>query len=675
MATERRLAAIMFTDIVGYTALMAESEEKGLRVRARHREAVRPLVERYHGEWIESPGDQTLSTFPTALDAVDCGLALLAALEDDAELNLHVGIHSGDIVVAEGEITGDGVNIAARLCPLSKGSDLCVSGEVYRSVRNQPEIEATALGEQKLKNVPEPVAVYSITGTAAAPSPVAKPARVSRATGLPRAALAVAALVVIAIGAGWWLYRPAPTLSPIRSLAVLPLDNLSADPEQQYFADGMTDAVISEFAKIGALRVISWTSVKQYRNTQKPLPEIASELDVEGIVEGTVLRAGERVRITLQLIDARNDHHLWAQSYERDLSDVLALQGEVARGVAKQVALELTGDEEARLRTTRKTDPEAHEAYLRGTLHLAEASALDTYKAIEYFEQAIERDPELAGAWAGLADAYRVLGWGLSELPPADAAAKIRAAAERALSLDGSLARAHASLGDLIAQYEWRWAEAEEELRRAVDLSPSDPIVNNRYGLYLTAIGRHDEALPLLQTAVDVDPTSLHWRSDKALTLFEARDYERAVEEYLKILEVDPGFFFALMVLPWAYIEQDLNAEAFDAWVAFHRATGRDQRWLNEFQQGYRDAGIRGALRFWLEADTARAKTEYVDPVWLTTISAYLGETDVAFALLERLHRARSPHLPQIIRSKTFDPLRSDPRFDDLVRRIGFPES
>ncbi len=253
MPTERRLAAIMFTDIVGYTALMAESEEKALRARERHRALVRPLVQRYRGDAIEARGDESLSVFPSVLDAVNCGLAMQAEIEREPELALHIGIHLGDIVLRRGEVSGDGVNIASRICALSDGAALYVSGEVHQAVRNQPNFETTSVGEHQLKNVGRPVHVFRVHGEAGAPSP--EPTSTA-----------------------------APARGPIQSLAVLPLENLSGDPSQEYFADGMTEALIGDLAQIGSLRVISRTSIMQYKGARRPLPEIARELNVEGII-------------------------------------------------------------------------------------------------------------------------------------------------------------------------------------------------------------------------------------------------------------------------------------------------------------------------------------------------------------------------------------------------------
>jgi TolB-like protein/Tfp pilus assembly protein PilF len=631
----------MFTDIVGYTAVHAESEERGLRVRKRHREVLRPVVERYHGDWVQNVGDESLSSFPSAVDAVNCALAIQQALHDEPGLGVRIGIHIGDVVLEEGSLHGDGVNVAARIRPLAEPGGICVSDEVQHAIRSQENIETVSLGSPELKNVGRPVGVFRVRGTPEAPSPVAAAASAS---------------------------------DEIRAIAVLPLENLSGDPEQEYFADGMTEALIVDLAKIRLLRVISRTSVMHYKGQHRPLPEIAEELNVDAVIEGTVMRAGDHVRISAQLIDARSDTHLWSERYDRELSDVLALQSDVARAVAEQIRGELTPQELARLRTTRTVDPEAHDFCLRGTLHVAEVSVPDTYKAIACFERAIGRDPEYAEAYLGLASAYRMLGIGLVALPPAEAAAKVRAAAERALGLDDSLARAHAALGDFLHYYEFRWSEAEEELLRGVELSPGDPIVNNRYGLYLANVGRHEEALRFHQKAVDADPLNLHCRVDKGIARLSARDYERAAEEFLEILEVNPRFQYAQVFLAHTYMKLGRNDDAIDAFIAYNRSLGRDEQWLEEYARVYRDAGLPSAQRYWLAAEIDRGETEYVDPVLPAFISSATGDADTTFHWLERAFDARSPLLVHVAVLPRFDPYRADPRFQDLLRRIGFPE-
>ena len=694
MAVKSSLLSLVFTDLGASTALkMQLGDHKAGELIQRHQERVRALTLETGGREVDTAGDGFFLTFETPSAAVTFALRLQQIHHDKPELpKVRVGVHLGEVSERPAPagaanplfIEGLAVDLAGRIQSLAQPGQVLMSQPVFDGARQrlrgqeiEREIRWRSYGLYRIKGIEEPVEIreagFEGISPLKAPPDSDKATRV-RIVGLPRRTALAAGLVLVAAVATWMLW-PAPPLAPIRSIAVLPLENLSGDPEQEYFADGMTDAVISEFARIGSLRVISRTSVMQYKKARKPLPEIARELNVQGVVEGSVVRAGDRVRISLQLIDARDDHHLWAESYERDLRDVLALQGQIARSVARAVEAELTPGEERRLRTARVVDPEAHEAYLRGTLHVAEVSVPDAYKAIEYFDRAIERDPEYAEAYLGLAEAYRILGIGLGALPPAEAATRVRAATERALALDDSLARAHASLGDLLHYYEWRWVEAEEALLRAVELSPGDSTVNNRYALYLADVGRHEEALRFHQKAVDADPLHLHWRADKALALLFAHDYERAVEETLQILEVNPRFQFALITLRSAYMKLGRDDDAFDAWIALNQSIGRDEQWLEEFERRYREAGWPGAARYEFTDAIDRWETEYVDPALIAIVSSQTGDAETTFYWLERAYNARSPLLVHLGGFPEFDPLRSDPRFQDLLRRIGFPES
>ena len=408
--TERRLAAILFTDIVGSTAVTARSEADGMKLRDRHRELVRPFVERHHGSFVEAPGDESLSTFESAVDAVQCALAIQQVVDGDPELKLHIGIHQSETVFRGNEVFGDGVNIAARICGLSDGRTPYISDEVQHAVQNQANLSFESLGEHEFKNVPRPVPVYRVTGAAQPPRRLS----VLHRYGIrrPRRWLVAALVTLTVIGLGVWSrYGPVSDLAPIRSLAVLPLENLSGDPEQEYFSDGMTEALISELARIGSLGVISRTSVMQYKRARKPLPEIARELGVDGILEGTVLKVGSRVRITVQLIDARSDQHLWAEQYDRELSDVLALHSDVSRAVAAQIRLEIPSEDRAGL-ASRSVDPAAYDAYLRGRALVGTRGHVRVWApgAIEHLERAVELDPGLAEAWAWIANVRKLLG-------------------------------------------------------------------------------------------------------------------------------------------------------------------------------------------------------------------------------------------------------------------------
>jgi TolB-like protein len=672
--TERRLAAIMFTDIVGYTALMAESEEKGLRARERHRALVRPLVEQYHGESIEARGDESLSVFPTALDAVNCALAIHAQLQDDPELNLHLGIHLGDLVVQGGEVSGDGVNIASRICSLSEGGGLCVSGEVYRSIRNQPGIEAVPRGEHDLKNVPEPVAVYSVSGSAAPPRVLSQTVPEQARRVVPNLRWAVAALVVIAAGVGWWFYRPVSDVSPIRSIAVLPLENLSGDPEQEYFADGMTEALIGDLAKLRSLSVISRTSVMRYKQSEKSLPEIAQELNVDGIIEGTVIREGSRIRITAQLIDARSDTHLWADRYDRELSSVLALHSDVAREVAEQVRLELTPEERVALTASRPVDPRAYDAYLRGVQLRGPSTLVAAWgpQAIAQFQRAVELDPAFAEGYAALGKARAELGFSTSDRRSRNEFPKAQEAAQRALELDDRLGQAHTVLGMVRLYHDCDFPGAHRAYARALQLSPSNPAVLAEYAWYLLLVERRtEEALAVSERLLSVAPFDMFYRSERFKHFFYARQYERALEEVERIRQLAPSF--ADIFVGVTYFMLGRLEEAQRAYVAFYERCGAPCDPFREAQErGWVEGGAEGAARAVVEVLIG---AEGFYSFAIADLYSRISETEEAFAWLERAYRERDPMMIFLQTRPTFDPLRSDPRFDDLLRRIGFPES
>ncbi len=467
--------------------------------------------------------------------------------------------------------------------------------------------------------------------------------------------------------------EPPPPVDPIRSIAVLPFENLSGDPEQKYFVDGMTEALIGDLAKISSLRVISRTSVTRYANTDKSLPEIAQELNVDGVIEGTVMRAGDRVRITVQLIDARDDSNIWADRYDRDLSDVLALQSDVALEIADRIRLELTPQEVARFESRRIVDPEAHDVYLRGMLHLAKSNLSGALQAIEYFEQAVERDPEHALAYTGIARAYLLLNTVFRYLPPKEAMPKARAAAEKALALDESRGNAHSALGSVRWVYDWDWEQGEAEFRRAVELSPNDPWALQAYGYYLLARSRFDAGLSLFARAIQQSPLELFGRTTYANGLVYARDYERAIEEHLKVLDIDSDFASAVSNLAGLYYELGREEEAYRTWARWHRLMGRDEEWRRGYERAYQEAGFEGAFRYVLASETEPARTEYVNPEDIARGYARLGEIDAAFEWLERAYEERSTSLVFLGSNPFYDPLRSDPRFDDLLRRINYP--
>jgi adenylate cyclase len=353
--TERRLAAIMFTDIVGYTGLMAESEETGLRVRERHRQVARPLVERYGGRWVEETGDESLSSFPSAVDAVNCALAVQAELRNDPSLRLRIGIHLGETLVAGGRIYGDGVNVASRIRPLAEPGGICISDEVQHSVQNQPNLDTRSLGQRDLKNVVRPVEVFAVSGEPSPPGPRPRRAR-SIPTGV---ALAILGGVMLLLGLVWWrgafLGAPPQGLVPgfsAPAIVVLPFDNLSGEPQQDLFAAGLAEDLTMRLASWRRFPVIARRSVfevaRLHESHSLDLEQAARELGARYVVVGSIRRGGDRVRVTVQLIDASSDHHIWAQQYDRGFNDILALQDEISTSIVGAMHPSLLQVESAR---------------------------------------------------------------------------------------------------------------------------------------------------------------------------------------------------------------------------------------------------------------------------------------------------------------------------------------
>jgi len=460
----------------------------------------------------------------------------------------------------------------------------------------------------------------------------------------------------------------------IESMAVLPLENLSRDPEQEYFADGMTEELTTDLGQIEALRVISRTSVMRFKGVRPAggLPEIARQLKVDAVVEGSVLRSGDRVRITTQLIDARTDRHLWAHSYERDMRDVLELQSEVAQAIANEIKIKVTPQEQVRLARARPVSPEAHEAYLKGRYYWNLRTQEGLKKGIEYFQQAIEKDPGCALAYVGLADSYlNLIGWDLAA--PREAYPRAKAAALKALQVDETLAEAHVPLGAAGFAYDWDWAGAEKELRRAIELNPSYATAHNFYAQCLMFMGRHNEALAEIKRAQDLDPVSPIHNTVRGMVFFFARRYDEAIAECQRALELNAGFYPAHLFLAEAYEQERLHDKAISEYrkaIALQEGSTRAAAGL---ARGYVAAGRRTEALKIISDLRQLSKQRYVSAYGITQTYIALGDFDHAWAWLEKAFEERSFQLIWLKVDPTIDPLRSDPRFQDLLRRVNFP--
>jgi TolB-like protein/Tfp pilus assembly protein PilF/predicted Ser/Thr protein kinase len=491
-------------------------------------------------------------------------------------------------------------------------------------------------------------------------------------------AISVVLLLVVLLGlkSGHRQYFPRQLgAASIHSLAVLPLANLSYDPEQEYFAEGMTDALTTELAQIGSIRVISRTSAMQYKDAKKPLPQIAQELNVDAILEGSVLRSGSKVRVTTQLVQASPERHLWAKSYESDLRDVLTLQSQVAQSVADQIRIKLTEEEKSRLRRPpRPVDPEAHDAYLRGRYYWNNGEAEDLTKARDYFQQAIEKDPLYAPSYAGLSDYYSVLPFYTSALPD-EVFPEAKAAVSKALELDDSLAEAHASLAYILTYYDWNWADADREFQRALALNPNDATIHHRYSRYLSSLGRIDDALSEIKKAQELDPLSPVIKANVGVIYYFGRQYDLAIVQLRKVLDEHPDFSVAHWGMGLVYEQKGMSPDAIaelekaDA-IGKHRSTNT----LASLGHAYAIAGQKSKARQILSEMEGRSKREPISSYQFALVFAGLDDKDQALAALEKAFQQKSTLLTYVKMDPRFDPLRPAPRFADLLRRMGLPQ-
>jgi TolB-like protein/Flp pilus assembly protein TadD len=491
-----------------------------------------------------------------------------------------------------------------------------------------------------------------------------------------RLAISIAGLAMIAL---IWAFVMRPpgrlpeTSAPARvsSLAVLPLANLSRDPAQEYFADGMTEALISNLAKISGLRVISRTSAMFYKGARKTLPTIAKELNVDAVLEGSVLSSAGRVRISTQLIDGATERQLWSNSFESDLGDVLGLQRDVARATAAQILVALTPQEDALLAHSKRVNPASLEASLKGRYFWNKRSHEGFLKGIEYFQEAIDRDPSYAPAYTGLADSYLMLvEYGL--MPVKDGFPKAKSAAMKAVELDDTLAEAHTSLGAIIEDYDWDWPRAEAEFKRAIELNPGYATARQWYAEFLAAMGRFDEALIQATTARDLDPISLMANTALGEILYESRQYDRAAEQLQRVVDLDSSFAEAHRVLGQIYEKQSRHGDAIVEFEKAQTLSGGSPQYAALVGRAYAISGQRRKAHEILESLTSQSRQMYVSPTDLARLYAALGDKDTTLRLLQEAYEQRLPSMVDLKVDPMLDDLRRDPRFQQLLRRIGF---
>jgi TolB-like protein/cytochrome c-type biogenesis protein CcmH/NrfG len=640
-----RLSVVWFTDLVGYSSLAARDEDRAIALVRRFHAAVRAVVPPESGRIVKFLGDAAMVESPSAESALLSAAALRESMGEGEAIR--TGIHLCDVAVAtDGDLYGDGVNTAQRLQTEAEPGQIVVSENVARGLRSRPAFRFESLGERHLKGL-APLEVFlfvDVEGSGDGDASDDRPKARSRAG------------------------TASPTTGG-RSIAVLPFTNLSPDPENEYFSDGVTEEILTALTKLGHLKVISRTSVMQYKGTTKSVRQIGRELDVGAVLEGSVRRAGQRVRITAQLIESETDTHLWAENYDRDLDDIFAIQTDVAEPIVEALRVQLSPREKARIAERPTESVEAYQWYLKGRFFLARRTEHALERSIQGFRKALAGDPSFALAWVGLADAYALLPL-YSDSPIEEAVAEARAAAGRALALDPALGEAHAALG-LIADQLWEWDEADREHRKGIALNPGYATGHHWYGVSLIYSGRLDEAIDTLRRALELDPLSLPIHGGLLTAYAYARRYKEAVEIGQKVIEMDPAYPSVRNNLAETYDLMGRFEEALEQWDALAALT--PERFPRELsaalRAGYVEAGPRGYWRAWVEH--GKLFKGYSGPIGVARGHAQLGEFDEAFSILGEVVSGHGARVHQVIQDPVFDPLRSDPRFGELLRKIG----
>ena len=630
----------MFTDMVGYTALAQKDEALSLSVVDDQNRLIRPIIGRHNGREVKTMGDAFLVEFQSALDAVRCAYDIQRAVREfnfavpeERRLRLRIGVHLGDVIESTGDITGDAVNVASRIQPLAEEGGVCLTRQVYDQVYNKFELPLVSIGPRQLKNVSAPLEVYRVL--------------------MP------------------WEGAEAPEGAPRldrRRIAVLPFANISPDPGDEYFADGMTEEVIATMSRISGLKVIARTSVMGYKGGQKKIQDVAKELGVGSVLEGSVRKAGERARITIQLIDAETSEHTWAESYDRELRDVFAIQSDIAKTVAEALRVQLLSSEKAIIEKQQKVNPEAFTLYLKGRHFWNERTKENVNTAIRYFEEAVKKDPGFALAYSGLADCYNVLA-NYAWILPTRAAPLAKKYASMALELDDSLAEAHASLGNTLIEQFWDFDNGGRELKRSIQLRPNYAPAFHWLSLLQVYLRRHQEALELEGKALELDPHSRVINMGMGMLLSDLGDHEQAKVRLERLIEQNPGFASAYFWKPFVHLflgEKDAAVATARRGLELEKSPVMmlNLAWvLAETGQPEEARGILG--------DVLKGTfDEYVRPAQIGMVELAMGNAEEGYSYMEKALAERDSALLMFGSIPWFKKYRSDPRWSRIDEKL-----
>ncbi|MFC1538134.1 adenylate/guanylate cyclase domain-containing protein [Candidatus Latescibacterota bacterium] len=599
----------MFTDIVGYTALMSKDEENALRILQKNRDVVKLFVGQFNGELLKEMGDGNLCSFPSVVDAVNCALEIQKSLKDESDFKLRIGVHLGDVVVEEGgDVFGDGVNVASRIENLAEPGGICVSERVYHDIRNKPNIDAVSLGEKSLKNVSHPLKIYCVkTGAESA-----RGAQIIKTT----------------------------EAIPKSSIAVLPFVNMSADPEQEYFCDGITEEIINALTHVEDLKVIARTSAFAFKGKNDDIREIGSKLGVNSLLEGSVRKAGNMLRITAQLINVEDATHLFSESFDREIKDVFEIQDEISLAIVKALKVKLLKKEKAAIVKRYTEDLEAYNLYLKGNYYWQMLIKEGFDKAIDHFERAIRKDPQYALAYTGLASVYWINSyWGI--VPPNKSYPMAKEYAKKALKIDNTLSEAHTTLGAIYKDFDWNFKAAERELKQALQLNANSPFIHLHYSQFLTFNGCHDEAIIEAKRARELDPLSTFMNGIFGNALNYGRQYDRAIEALQTTTSMNPNFHFPYYFLGTSYWGKSMLKEATTAYEKAVELSGGAAKPMASLIAIYYKTGKKAKADKLFDSLTQRSKEEYIPPICFYQIYKAQGNQEKA---LEYIKQACKDH-------------------------------
>ena len=633
----------MFTDMVGYTSLTQSNESRAMEVLDRHNRLLRPFFPKFNGREVKAIGDSFLVEFNSALDALRCAVEIQSYLHDynfsskeEWRINLRIGIHLGDVIHQDGDVLGDAVNIASRIEPLAAPEGVVISDQVYDQVQNKSDLPLVSLGEKSLKNVSRPIQVFAVQ--------------------MP------------------WEAHEQQTEARIRHdahrVAVLPLANMISDPAEEYFADGMTEELISAVSKVPQLSVISRTSVMGYKNQAKQAAEISRELNVGTLLEGSVRKAGNRVRVSVQLIDANNDRHLWAENYDRNLEDVFAIQSEIAENVADKLKIRLFEGDVQKLRRAPTNDPVAHDFYMKGRSHHYEGSERELKTAIGYYEQAIHRDPRYVDPYLRMAVAYSSLGFH-EMMPSRDAITKIEELTRKTLQLDESSAGAHLMLA-VIRLGQMDFSGYMKEVQLALELDPNDVNARGLLAVHLVNLRQFERAHLELRKMLELDPLSVETMNHVATQYLYSGETDKAIELYEKILVIEPNHSFALGNLGLCHIRKGMyDTGLAEVEKSIEMEGGGSPNSLADLPYALTKAGELEKAKEVVAQLVRRYEEHGIGAGSVARGYAAIGEKDKTLEWLEKAYNERAPMLRTFSVDFNFEGMQSDPRFKAFLKKLG----